>query len=250
MGAGRGRLKLSRISVVGHEYALLAGSESEVQVRGLTSLNADRAGIGLAASKADLEDVLILGAGAHGGLNAVGSKVRLRRFVISRTRAYGLSLHGGEADVAHGLVRDVKDDGGGGDGVHARIGKVRLAHLHLSKLEGVGVLAAQGAEVTAQDLTIDTVGWAGLLAERGGRLRAVSVSIRGSQRVAAAVPDEGFLALDVLHAQDNAEGTLWADCAQGAQVTLSRLRAPDWERLGGGCVERRNPLSEPSSRAR
>ncbi len=252
VGAGRGSLKLSAITVFGHEYALLVGGDSEVRVRGLTSINADLAGVGLAGSTADLEDVVVVGAGAHGAINAVGTKLRLRRFFISRVRAYGLSLHGGDADVAHGVVRGVGDDGGGGDGVHARLGKVRLAHLHLSKLEGVGILAAQSAEVRALDVTVDDVGWAGLLAERGGRLQATSVSIRGSKRVAAAVPDEAWMSLDVVHAKDNALGILWAECAQGAELTVGRLYAQDdaGARTPSPCILRREPVTEPSSPAR
>jgi hypothetical protein len=243
VGVGGGTARLSQVVVVGHEYALLVGAEAKVSVRGLTSLRAERAGVGVAASTVEMEEVLVLGAGSHGGINAVGATLTLRRFLVSGAGAYGISLHGGEADVSHGAIVAVTDDGGGGDGVHARIGKARLSHLHLSRLEGVGVQAAQGAVLTLRDLSVDRAAWAGVLAETGGSIDAVSVSVRRSGGSAVAVPGEGRIFVDALVAEQNAAGTVWVECGQGAEVWLGRVRAPDLPAIQSPCVGRGRPAA-------
>ncbi len=223
---GGGRARLRRVQVTGHEYALLAGGGAEVTVDGMASVGAALAGVGIAASSATLSDVLVLESGPHGAVNAVGSQLALSRFLLQGGRGYGLNLHGGASEISHGSIRGISDDGGGGgDGVHVRVGEARIAHVHLSDLAGVGVLAAQGATVEVRDVTVLRATWAGLLAETEARLDVRSVIVQRSSGAAVAVPGEAEVSVDALVAKQNAQGTFWIQCGEGAQLRLGRVRA-------------------------
>ena len=245
IGLGGGKARLRDVRFTGHEYGLLAGGGAEVSVDGLVSIRADRAGVGIAASEAVLRDVLVLEAGAHGAINAVGSTLDLQRFLVSGARGYGLNLHGGKAQVSHGIVRGISDDGGGGgDAVHVRVGEARLSHLDLSELGGVGVLAAQGATVDVREVSVRRARWAGLLAETTAKLTAHSVSVTDSQGVALAIPGDADVTIDTLYSAKNAQGPLWIECTSGASLRVGRLLVAKGEaspNLSQPCIGRLTP---------
>lgn len=232
-----GEATLHDVRVLGHEYGLLASEGIELRVTDFTSLKPERAGLALVDARAQLDGILVVEAGTYGGLQIVGGDLRLRSFVVAGAREWGLQLFGATADVANGVITRIEEaTPGSGDGVHVRRGKVRLASLTIQRTAGSGVFVAEHASVAARDLFLENTRWAGVVVDSAAHLEAASIFVRRSKGTALAVPGNATAKIDLLLSAENAEGDLWVDCAQGAEVRLGRLKSTRPSPIVSSCV--------------
>lgn len=221
-----GEATLHDVRVEGHEFGVLAGSGVRVTASALTFIRPQRAGLGLAEVIADVRDVLVVEGGSYGGIQIVGGEVTLRSFVIAGAQEWGLALLGTQADVSDGVIlRVVAPKDIGGDGVVIRRSRVRLSSVSVRGTAGGGILVANGARVALRDLLLEQNKWGGIIVESLAHVEGASIFVRRSEGAALAVPDEAVLKVDLLLSADNASGIVWAECAQGAQVHLSRIKS-------------------------
>ncbi len=220
--AAGGVLKLSSVRVFGHEYAVLARDGARVEATDLSCVRPDRAGIGLVEATGRLERVLIVETGSYGAIHQVGGQLELRGFFIRAADAYGINVAAGRLVAEDGAIVGVGDTGGGaGDGIHLRRSRARISGVSVLGTVGSGILAAEGSEVALRDLVLERNKWGGVLAETGARVEATSIAVRDSSS-AIAVPGAALVKVDAVTALDAAQGLVWAECSQGAEVQLAR----------------------------
>ncbi len=229
-----GTLVLEDVVVLGHEYALQAGKDSTLRVRGFASLGAERAGLALVASHAQLEDVQVLGAGSFGALQLLNSRVRLRYFGIQDAQDYGLSATQGRLEASAGRVVRTRGNGSeSGDALHLRDLDAHLHTLRVAGAGGLGLLVAEGAQAQVQDVELRACQAGGALAETRGQLRVRALRVHGSAPPALAVMSGAQATLEQVALDDGGDPgqLLWVDCAHGAGVHVGAgvpavLRAP------------------------
>jgi hypothetical protein len=233
----RGSLRVEQVVVRGHEYGLQTRQVDPLTVREFASVSADRAGLGLVESRADLEDVLVVDSGAHGGLQVVGGEVVARRLRIHHPESSGVNVRGAKLTLSGGEITAVQERGGSeGNAVELRGATATLEGVTVVGAAGIGVLAAEGSSVALRDLWLERCRWAGVAVETRAEVKGSSLVVRDSPGSALALPGEGRAEVDGLSSEHEAEGPVWAECERGAQVRLSRLRDDGPARTFPACV--------------
>jgi hypothetical protein len=247
-----GALEIEDGLVVGHEYGL-ATYGSKLEVRGFTSLRAERAGLGLTRSSGRLEDLQVRQSGNFGALQLVDSDMEVVDLRVDEADAYGVLATRGKLRLRNGMVTRLSaKEGYTGDGLHLRGVAADIEGLQVRGVPGVGVLAAQGAEVTLRDVTLSRCNLAGLTVESLARVKAVGLEVRDTPGPALAVVRDGDLSVDALTASGLGEGLIWAECEGATRVHLGRLQSEDRRGLTAPCINTAplSPSSTPHERQR
>ena len=215
-----GALQLREVRVRGHEYGLLTGEGARVDGRGLGSVGAERSGVALVRSKAVLEDVRVESAGQMAAVQLVSSEARIRGLEVQGGSS-GLSARDAQLTLEGGTIAGVRSaESIEGDAVQIRGGRASVSGLRIQDCSGIGLLAAEAANVTLSRSTIAGAGVAGLSVETLARLLATEVSIERTQGPAVLVTDHGTAQLRAMTARANRDGAVWAECAQGVTVEV------------------------------
>lgn len=234
----RGALTVERTSVKGHEYALQTRQVSPLVVRDFASVSADRAGMGLTETRAELEDVVVVESGPYGGLQLIESDVTARRVHLHRPMGSGISTRGGKLDLREAIITVVREEReGGGNAVELRQTAAQVSGLTVLGAAGICLLAAQTSQVQVQDLWLDRCRWAGVTAETQAQVRGGLVWVSGSPGAAVAVPGDGSVEINRLISEQNADGAVWAECERGAKVRLKGLKEDGPARPKPACVQ-------------
>lgn len=239
-----GSLVMRDVRVLGHELAVSAMRAQRLEVRGLLSVGAERAGLGVVASRGVLlEDVVVRGSGSHGALQLTTSDVDVRRLHVEGAAEYGVVAVGGSLRLRDGTVVGVSSaDGVTGDGLHLRQVRADVEGVVIRRTTGACVLAAQNARVLLRDAELERCGQAALLVDTLATLDATGVAARDSGETVLAAMGEGDLRVDALDARGSRQGLLWAECTGVTRVRLGRIRAEDRRGEEAACVER---IAEP-----
>jgi hypothetical protein len=247
-----GTLEIEDGLVIGHEYGL-ASYAAKLEVRGFTSLRAERAGLGLTRSTGRLVDIQVSRSGSFGALQLVDSDLEVRDFRVDDVDAYGVLATRGKLRARNGTITRVRaKEGYTGDGLHLRGVEAEIEGVQVRDALGAGVLAAQGSEVTLRDVTLSGCKLAGLAVESLARVKAVGLEVRDTKGTALAVLRDGEVWADALTASGMAEGLVWAECEGATKVHLERLNTEDRRGLSASCIEVASPVpsSTPHERQR
>ena len=232
-----GTLQLEEVTVTGHEYGL-ASNGAKLEVRGFTSVRAERAGLGLARSTGRLEDLQVRESGSFGALQLIDSDLEVQGFRVEGANGYGVTATKGRLRARDGTISRLhSSEGFTGDGLHLRGVKADFQAVRISDVPGAGVLAAQGGEVVLRDVTLTRCKHAGLLVENLGRVQATGLEVRGPGGPAVAVLRDGDASVDQLTASELTEGLVWAECEGSARLRLGRVQSEDRQGLTAPCVE-------------
>ncbi|TQF10464.1 hypothetical protein FJV41_39395 [Myxococcus llanfairpwllgwyngyllgogerychwyrndrobwllllantysiliogogogochensis] len=239
-----GSLVMEDVRVRGHELAVSAMRALRLEVRGLFSVGAERAGLGVVASRGVLlEDVVVRGSGSHGAFQLTGSEVEARRLHVEDAAEYGVVAVGGSLKLTGGTVVGVRAvDGITGDGLHLRQVRADVEGVVIRRTTGACVLAAQNARVYLRDAELEQCGQAALLVDTLARLDATGVEARDSGETVLAAMGDGDLRVDALLIRGASQGLIWAECTGDTRVRLGRIRTEDRRGEEAPCVER---LAEP-----
>ncbi|WP_255203885.1 hypothetical protein, partial [Myxococcus sp. AM011] len=234
-----GNLVMRDVRVLGHELAVSA-MRARLEVHGLLSVGAERAGLGVVASRGVLlEDIVVRGSGSHGALQLTTSDVDVRRLHVEGAAEYGVVAVGGSLRLRDATVVGVRSaDGVTGDGLHLRQVRADVEGVVIRQTTGVCVLAAQNARVLLRDAELERCGQAALMVDTLATLDATGVEARDSGETVLAAMGEGDLRVDALHARGSRQGLLWAECTGVTRVRLGRIRAEDRRGEEAACVER------------
>ncbi|HEX8704719.1 MAG TPA: DUF1565 domain-containing protein [Myxococcaceae bacterium] len=232
-----GALQIEESTVTGHEYGL-ATNGAKLEVRGFTSVRAERAGLGLARSSGRLENVQVRESGSFGAMQFIDSDLEVRGFRVEGVDAYGVTATKGRLRAREGQITQVRSsEGFTGDGLHLRGVNADIEAVQVSDAAGAGVLAAQGGDVVLRDVKLTRCKQAGLLVENLGRVQAQGLEVRGPGGPALAVLRDGDASVDLLTASELTEGLLWAECEGSARVRLGRVKSENRQGLSAPCVE-------------
>ncbi len=233
-----GVLVLEDVRVRGHEFGVSAMQARKVEVRGFTSLRAERAGLGLAQSRGVLEDVVVQGSGSYGAVQLTASDMEVRRLRVDGVAEYGLVAVRGKLRLRGATFTRVHSaDGVTGDGLHLRQVEADVEDVVVRGVAGACVLAAQNARVVLRDAELADCKQAALAVDTLARLEASGVEVRGGGTALAALND-GELRVDALAAGGLAEGLVGAECEGQTRVRLGRVRSEDVRGADAPCVER------------
>jgi hypothetical protein len=232
-----GALHVEETVVTGHEYGL-ASHGATLEVRGFTSVRAERAGLGLTRSTGRLEEVQVRESGSFGALQLIDSDLEVRSFRVDSADAYGIAATKGRLRARDGIITRLRSsEGFTGDGLHLRGVNADIEAVEVRDVPGAGVLAAQGAEVVLRDVTLIQCKQAGLLVENLGRVKAQGLEVRGPGETALAVLRDGEATVDGLTASQLTDSLVWAECEGSTRVRLSRLKTEDRRGLSAPCIE-------------
>lgn len=239
-----GSLVMEDVRVRGHELAVSAMRALRLEVRGLFSVGAERAGLGVVASRGVLlEDVVVRGSGSHGAFQLTGSEVEARRLHVEDAAEYGVVAVGGSLRLTGGTVVGVRSvDGITGDGLHLRQVRADVEGVVIRRTTGACVLAAQNARVSLRDAELEQCGQAALVVDTLARLDATGVEARDSGETVLAAMGDGDLRVDALLVRGASQGLIWVECTGDTRVRLGRIRTEDRRGEEAPCVER---LAEP-----
>jgi parallel beta helix pectate lyase-like protein len=238
-----GTLQLREVRVRGHEYGLLTGEGARIDGRGLGSVGAERSGVALVRSKAVLEDVRVESAGQMAAVQLVSSEVRIRGLEVQGGGSSGLSARDAQLTLEGGTIAGVRSaESIEGDAVQIRGGRASVSSLRIQDCSGIGLLAAEAANVTLSRSTIAGAGVAGLSVETLARLLATDVSIERTQGPAVLVTDHGTAQLRGITARGNRDGAVWAECAQGVTVEVDGWTG-DVPLAPAPCIRTLSPLT-------
>jgi len=233
-----GTLRLEDVTVTGHEYGVQA-LQATLETRGFTSVRAARAGVTLVGARGVLVDTRVRGSGGFGAVSLVGSDTVLRGLHVEGADAYGVSATRGKLRLTRALITGLTSrEGDSGDGLHLRDVDVEARGLVVRDAVGVGVLAAQGAQVVLREASLESCREAGLWGETLARVSAERLAVRGSRGPALVVLENGVLRVDGLVAEDNAGGlAAAADCDGDTRITFSRVSGRGLSWTLASCVE-------------
>lgn len=226
--SARGEMKLLRVDVFGHEYAVLANDGASLIIKEFSSIRSERAGIALVKGRAEMEGLIVIASGSFGGVQLVSAVASLRRFWIHRADAYGVQARDSRLSLRDGAVTDVRDQAGtSGDGIQLRQSEATIESVSVQRTQGVGLLVAEGSKARIRDLRLVHCGWAGIISETEGEVDGSSVVAQDSQSAAVVVLGESRADFRVLTSERNQSGAFWVECHNGARTRVWRLQTDE-----------------------
>ncbi|WXH28132.1 hypothetical protein WA016_02075 [Myxococcus stipitatus] len=245
-----GVMVLEDARVSGYEVGVSAMRAPRLEVHGLLSVGATRAGISVGASSGvRLEDVVVRDSGSHGALHLTGSEVEVQRLRVEGSMEYGVVAVGGRLRLRNSAVVGVRsNDGITGEGLHLRQVHAEVEGVLVRDTAGACVLAVQNARVTLRDAELARCGQSALSVDTRARMDAMSVEAKDIQQTALAAMDGGELRVDALVARTTRQGLVSAECTGDTRVRLGRVRAEDVRGVDAWCVERLTKELAPAPR--
>lgn len=234
--AAEGSLDISGLRVRGHEYGLQTRMVKGLRAEKLELEGQDRAGLALVQSEGNVDEVRVAGSGDFGGVQLVGSNVRLHHLHVESARAYGILVRQGRVEVVDSEIRDVLGTGtDDGDGLHLRAATVTVKRTKVTHVAGAGLVAAEGSAAHVEQLELEGCQTAGLIADTEAELSGSAVTLHGTGGPAVVVPNPATVKLDAVTLSSGQEPAVFADCGGGARVELSHVHA-DRPIAGTPCV--------------
>ncbi|AGC42803.1 putative lipoprotein [Myxococcus stipitatus DSM 14675] len=245
-----GVMSLEDVRARGHEVSVSAMRVPRLEVRGLLSVGATRAGLSVGASTGVLlEDVVVRDSGSHGALHFSGSEVKARRLRVEGATEYGVVAVGGSLELRGITVASVRsNDGITGEGLHLRQVRAEVENAVVRETAGACVFAAQNARVVLRDAELSRCGQSALAVDTRARLDATGVEARGTQEAALAAMAGGELRVDALIARKTRRGLVSVECTGDTRVKLGRVHTDDDRGMAAPCVERLATEAVPGPR--
>lgn len=240
-------VRLSKVEVVGHEFALQTGGEAKLRVQGLTSRGATRAALGLVKSEGTLVDVRIFESGSFGGVQVIGSKLRFERLRIEDAAVVGLiAIADADVTLVSASISRVKDpEGDSGNGLEVRRSNLTIEEVVLEDVAGVGLFASEASTVAGKRLFVKRARWAAVAAELDSEVKLGKLVVFGTPQSALMVPGAARLEVGELQLERREVDPVSADCAGGANVRITRLVGAAAEGLDEPCVIGPGEAAEP-----
>jgi hypothetical protein len=218
---------LKRIEVQGHEYGLLA-REVTLNLDGFHSARSQLAGLALVQAKAELANITIEDSGSLAAIQLLQVLGSVREVEIKRAQAFGILWRDGAGSITRAKIYSVAAEGTsssnqtGGDALHLRGVDATVRGIDVRDAQGSGLFATMAAKVDVEDLSCNRCGYGVVLVERHASVKAKQLKSAYTKVSALSVPDVGSLEVLDIDA-DSPPGTLvYAECSQGAKVTLHR----------------------------
>lgn len=228
----RGKLELTRVEVVGHEYAVLAG-DAEVVIQRLTSDRAQFAAVALERTKATLSILRVTSPGAHGAVELLDSTTELSELFVLDGVDQAVFVRKGSLTARRIYVTNLR--GLPADAVHVRDAKAAVDGVLVKNVDGAGVGVTAVADADVRDLRCERCGHGALTADRRSHVRASKVVMVGADAPAVYVADDAQV--EVADVEAAGQGpAIWAECEGTTHVTVSGQK-PARDRISGGCVE-------------
>jgi hypothetical protein len=225
---GEGVLEAERLSVVGHEYGLLAGQGARLTLTELTLKENLRAGLAAQGATLWVRGGTVSGSGPFGGIQLTGSTGRLERVEVRQSQGEGVAVIGGEVTLLGVRVEGVVDPAGAeGEGILVRRGRAHLKDVSVSNVSGLGVYVAEHGEVDFGRLTLSSCAAGAVASEGGARVRGDTLRLAHPPNQLIATR-QGMLAVKKVVLAP--PGALEVHCEADARVKLGALLgapAPD-----------------------
>ena len=223
-----GALTLSDASVNGHEFGLQARKAALTLVR-FTSRRVQLAGIATVQCTGSFSEILTEHSGSYGGLQLLLSTLKVKGVKVKQASAMGIFVRQGEVKLEDVTVEQIRGEGpvlgeSDGDGLHLRDADVEASNVTVRDAQGSGVFASAGARVALKGFTCERCRVGALVAELASVVSVKGMISRGTEGPAVAVLDRAALSLEDADITAQ-QAPIWAECDQGARVTVKRLKS-------------------------
>ncbi len=234
-----GTVNLQGAELVGHEFSvqLFRGVDatlSHVKARG--ALQACITGVG---ARLSLSRSTLTKCGAGGAVSLQGSQSVLSDVEISSAQDLGIFVKSGTLSLSGIKISQVAADRQGvlGDALHVRAEAEVTATgpITVVDVDGSALFASTYSTVRLPSLSVDRARNSALFVELGASVTIGDLLVRGGRGPAVVVPDKASVQLDSLSVAGGNEMPVYAECRQGAQVTVGRLESTV-QQLPSQCV--------------
>jgi hypothetical protein len=217
-----GIAELRNLEMTGHEYAILGSGR--IDVRSLRAHGPAAGGISLERARVSLDGIQITRAGPLGGVQLLECDSSLGSVEVRDSNAWGVMIRKGRARLASLKASQLRGENTSsatslGDALHTREAIVDVTRLETADLEGSALFASAFSVVTLATVVAQRSGGGAIVVERDSRAIIHDLDVAGSVGPAVSVLDRSTLHLRRFSAPQ-ADISLWADCAQGAYVSI------------------------------
>ena len=222
-----GALTLTDATVNGHEFGLQARKAALTLVR-FTSRRVQLASIATVQCTGTFSDIQTEQSGTYGALQLLESDLKVKGVKVQHARAIGILVRLGKVKLEDVTVDHIRAEGGssesGGDGLELRDAEVEVDNLIIRDAAGIGIFATAGARVEVNRFSCERCRVGAVVCELGSTVSLKSMISKGGEGPAIAVLDRASVKLedaDITAVQV----PIWAECDQGARVTVTRLKS-------------------------
>lgn len=233
-----GQATVREVRVRGHEYGLQLARDADVTASELDVAGTAQACVSAVQATLKVDGARLTRCGLTAGLFTLGAKVTASGLEVTQTPDVGVLVRDGEATLTKVTISNVSRTGDAlGDALHLRACRATLDAVRVSDVAGSALFASAGAEVTAGGLDVERAHDAALFVERSSTVQAERVLVRGGDGPAVLVPDRATVKLGALSVAGGNELPIYAECAEGAVVSVTRLESTVAQ-LPSRCVRR------------
>lgn len=219
-----GEARLAGVRIRGHEYGVQAASGARLTLEGLAASRCLLAAVAVQQATLHLSRSTV----EHAGLQLLASDSTVAAVTVRDAAGLGVLVRQGRARLTRLTVERVRDEVAHGeralgDAVHARDAEVWLDEVTTRDVGGSALFLSAVATAHVGTLVAERCGNGAVYVERGARLTARHLDVRGVQGSAVVVPDAATVEVERLTVRGATEWPVWAECAAGAAVRVAHL---------------------------
>lgn len=234
-----GAVSLQGAELIGHEFSVQLSRGVDAKLSGVKARGAFEGCISGINVKLSLSRSSLDTCGAGGAVSLQGSNAGLTDVEISSAQDLGIFVkHGALALSGITISRVAADrDGVLGDALHVRAEAEVTATgpITVVDVDGSALFASTYSTVRLPRLSVERARASALFVELGASVTIGDLLVRGGRGAAVVVPDKARVQLDSLSVAGGNEMPVYAECRQGAQVTVGRLESTI-QQLPSQCV--------------
>lgn len=234
-----GTVSLRGAELIGHEFSLQLSRGVDAKLTSVKARGALEGCISAINARLSLSRSSLTKCGAGGAVSLQGSQSVLTDVEISSTQDLGIFVKNGTLALSGITISQIAADRDGvlGDALHVRAEAAVTATGPITVVDvgGCALFASTFSTVSLPSLSVERAQSSALFVELGASVTIGDLLVRGGRGPAVVVPDKASVQLDSLSVAGGNEMPVYAECRQGAQVTVGRLEST-LQQLPSQCV--------------
>ncbi len=236
-----GTVSLDGAELIGHEYSVQLFRGADAKLSSVKARDAGQACVTAIESTLTLSNSALTRCGPGGSVSLQNSRTVLVNVAIESAQEVGVFMKTGTLQLSGLTVRKVAAaaDASFGDALHIRDEAVLTATgpTTVVDVDGSGLFASSFAQVRLPSFSVERARSSALFVERGADVTIETLLVRGGSGPAVVVPDRANVHLESLSVAGGNEMPVYAECKDGARVSLGRLESTV-QQLPSQCVTR------------
>ena len=224
-----GTVNLEGAELIGHEFSVQLFRGVLATLTEVKACGALEACITAVGAKLSLSRSTLTKCGAAGAVSLQGSQAVLDDVEIASAQDLGIFVKSGTLALSGITISKIAADREGvlGDALHVRAEAEVTATgpITVVDVDGSALFASTYSTIRLLALSVERARNSALFVELGASVTIGDLLVRGGRGPAVVVPDKASVQLDSLSVAGGNEMPVYAECRQGAQVTVGRLES-------------------------